>query len=421
MNVPKIESKRELYYLKYKKSSIFNSFKDNNDRNKDSKVTDKITNKRYDKIFEPKMDYITSRQRYIKNLYKNDNIDLKISSKKYHSKIKRIKSRSNSKTNIINSNILFHSLNENKINIKRNMTFYKDNSNNNRKSPALIRKKNNRKLRTIYSRNNDSIIINNILTNSQIIKDASIISNKERNINEGNKTQDNINYNKIRPIKFDMKKIKNSKNYLENEFKLKNNNIKCEREKEELLKRKVKEKAFNRKNFIKDENNKNELLPPIYKFKQKIKNKKTNLNNLESVNYNIINNKSSKMREEYTNLSSIKPSFEKVTSFEIKIPNDNKTNGIKIKNILHSEGLHFFNFSEEADIISGNKGKYIFKIRNSYNDKSFKDKIRKINSKFKKLNVKLNKTDRNYSKKKSELFHDIPKLTDTSKNKKNKK
>ena len=40
-----------------------------------------------------------------------------------------------------------------------------------------------------------------------------------------------------------------------------------------------------------------------------------------------------------------------------------------------------------------------------------------INSKFKKLNVKLNKVNRNYSKKKSELFHDIPTVTKSSKNK----
>ena len=150
----------------------------------------------------------------------------------------------------------------------------------------------------------------------------------------------------------------------------------------------------------------------------KILNKKTNINNLESVNYNIINNKKSNIRQEYTSLSAIKPSFEKILNYEIKVPKDfNKVNEVQLKNILNSEGLHYFHFSEEGDIISGRKGKYIFKVRNTNNEKDYKLKIKKINSKFKKLNVKLNKVNRNYSKKKSELFNDIPKITKSSKNK----
>ena len=421
MNGPKIESKKEMYYLKYKKSSIFNSLSDINDIKNDSKITDKITNGRYDKIFEPKMNNLTSRQRYIQNLYKNDYTDIKISLKKHHSKIVRNKSRSNSEVDFEKSNLLFNPLTDNKKNLKRSMTFYKDNSNNNNKIRVIKRAKNNNKVSSNYSRNFD--YINN--TTSEINKESSIISNKKKNINEVNKKVDIVNNNKTKLIKKDIHKKKNNKNYLENEFKFKNNYIKSEREKEELLRKKVKEKAFNRKNNIKEENIKNELLPPMYIFKQNIKNKKTNISNLESVNYNILNNKKSNIRKAYTDLSSIKPSFEKVTDYEIKMPkNYNKINDVTIKNILHSEGLHSFKFSEEGDIIGGTKGKFKFEIRNSNNDKFFDLKIKRINSKFKKLDVKLNKTERKHSKKKSELFHDIPKIdktTKTTKTSKNKK
>ena len=66
--------------------------------------------------------------------------------------------------------------------------------------------------------------------------------------------------------------------------------------------------------------------------------------------------------------------------------------------------MHFFNFTEQGDVIGGNKGKYIFKIRNSNNEKNFNDKIKKVNSKFNKFNVKLKKVDDNHSRKKTDLI-----------------
>ncbi len=419
MNAPKIESKREIYYLKYKKSSIFDdSFPQKSERNEDSKITDKVTNRRYDKIFIPKLDNLTSRQRYIQNLYKNDFVDLINTPKKKHSKIKRIKYRSNSESYAKNKT----TLTENNFYKKRNKSFYRANSNNDEKSLTILRTTTDHRIRSIYSRYSDIFNTDNNFANSNNKHNkASILSNKEKNIEKYNicKVSDNSK-TRIKPKKLEVNKNKNVKNCLEKEFKMKNNIIKSEREKEELLRKKVREKQYNKKNNIKIENNSNELLPPMYKFRLKIKNenKKTNINNLESVNYNIINNKKSNIRQEYTNLSAIKPSFEKISNYEIKIPKDfNKVNEVQLKKILNSEGLHYFHFSEEGDIISGRKGKYIFKIRNTNNEKEYKKKIKRVNSKFKKLNVKLNKVNRNYSKKKSELFHDIPKVTKSSKNK----
>ncbi len=419
MNAPKIESKREIYYLKYKKSSIFDdSFPQKSERNEDSKITDKVTNRRYDKIFIPKLDNLTSRQRYIQNLYKNDFVDLINTPKKKHSKIKRIKYRSNSESYAKNKT----ALTENNFYKKRNKSFYRANSNNDEKSLTILRTTTDHRIRSIYSRYSDIFNTDNNFANSNNKHNkASILSNKEKNIEKYNicKVSDNSK-TRIKPKKLEVNKNKNVKNCLEKEFKMKNNIIKSEREKEELLRKKVREKQYNKKNNIKIENNSNELLPPMYKFRLKIKNenKKTNINNLESVNYNIINNKKSNIRQEYTNLSAIKPSFEKISNYEIKIPKDfNKVNEVQLKKILNSEGLHYFHFSEEGDIISGRKGKYIFKIRNTNNEKEYKKKIKRVNSKFKKLNVKLNKVNRNYSKKKSELFHDIPKVTKSSKNK----
>ena len=416
MNAPKIESKREIYYLKYKKSSIFDdSFPQKSERNEDYKITDKVTNRRYDKIFIPNLDNLTSRQRYIQNLYKNDFVDLINTPKKKHSKIKRIKYRSNSESYSKNKT----ALTENNFYKKRNKSFYRANSNNDEKSLTILRTTTDHRIRSIYSRYSDIFNTDNNFANSNNKHNkASILSNKEKNIEKYN-ISDNSK-TKIKPKKLEVNKNKNVKNCLEKEFKMKNNIIKSEREKEELLRKKVREKQYNKKNNIKIENNNNELLPPMYKFRLKIKNenKKTNINNLESVNYNIINNKKSNIRQEYTNLSAIKPSFEKISNYEIKIPKDfNKVNEVQLKNILNSEGLHYFHFSEEGDIISGRKGKYIFKIRNTNNEKDYKKKIKRVNSKFKKLNVKLNKVNRNYSKKKSELFHDIPTVTKSSKNK----
>jgi hypothetical protein len=402
------ESKREIFYLKYKKSYIFdNPSGYNTERNVNSKLTDKITNKRYDEIFIPKMDNLTSRQRYIQNLYNTDKIELDIKQKKSRPKIKRTPFRSKSSNNIdIKKGIFFGSLSaKDNINKKRSMSFFRKSSNNDQKILNILRTTNNHKIRNYYSKFSDIFNLNkNILPYPE--------KNKKHPSNTINDIDNEIKKikTKIKPIPINLKGINNTKNYFQRELILKNNTIKSEREKEELLRRKVKEKIYNKKNKIKKENLTNGLLIPIYKFKLQVKNNKTDINNLESVNYNIINNKKNNIRQIYTNLSSAKPSLENISNYEIIIPkNFNKINEVKLKNILHCEGLHFFNFTEQGDIIGGNKGKYIFKIRNSNLDKNFNNKIKNVNSKFSKLNVKLNKINGNYSRKKTDLIPSNPK------------
>jgi hypothetical protein len=401
MNKAKIESQREKYYLKYKKSSIFDPAPNNTTKNEKYTITDKITHKNYQKKFKPKENIITSRQRYINSLYKNDLTDLTYTPIKKRSKIKRMKSNSSlNKTN--NNDASFsHPLTERKeISIKRKISFFRESSLNDEKAIKILRTTRNHRLRSFYSKTSDIFNTHNTSANS-----VKICKKYEKNKNNENlnKTYDNIR--KMKPISLKKDKTRNTKNFFLRELTSKNNKIRSEREKEELLKKKVKEKSFHKKSFAKEEKIKDELLPPMYVYKLKNKNRKTNINNLESVSYNIINNRNSNMREIYSTLSSAKPSFEKVSNYEIIIPNNFKQlNEVKLKNILHAEGLHFFNFTEQGDVIAGNKGKYIFKIRNSNNEKNFKDKIKKVNSKFSKLNVKLKKVDDNYVKKKTDLM-----------------
>ena len=401
MNKAKIESQREKYYLKYKKSSIFDPAPNNTTKNEKNKITDKITNKDNPKKFKPKEDIITSRQRYINSLYKNDLADLTFTPKKKRPKIRRMKSNSSFNKNNSNKASFSHPLTEKKeISMKRKMSFFRESSLNDEKTIKILRTTRNHKLRSFLSKTSDIFNTHNTSTNSVKI-DKKCEKNKNNEVL--NKTSDNIR--KIKPLSLKMNKMRNTKNFFLRELTSKNNTIRSEREKEELLRKKVKEKSFHKKSFAKEEKIKDEVLPPMYEYKLKNKNRKTNINNLESVSYNIINNRNSNIRQIYSTLSSAKPDFEKVSNYEIIIPNNFKQlNEVKLKNILHSEGLHFFNFTEQGDVISGNKGKYIFKIRNSNIEKNFKDKIKKVNSKFSKLNVKLKKVDDNHSRKKTDLI-----------------
>lgn len=392
------ETKKKIYYIKYKKSSIFDNSPNITERNNNTKITEKITKKKYDKIFKPKEDSLTSRQRYIKSLYDIDLNELIKTPKKSHSKINRKPLRPLSSYTCKNNKkkylhlFLSEKFNNNK---KRKMSFFRQSSNNDENSIKILRTTTNHKLRSLHSKFSDIFNTNNKINYSEANKNK--LSKNNNTIEKLNKTSMNIK-RKIQPII-------NSENFSFREINPKNHIIKSEREKEQLLRRNVKEKAYNKKSDAKSENIKNELFPPIYKFKEKIKNKKTDINNLESVNYNIINNRKNNKREDYINLSSIVPSSEIVDKYEIIIPkNYNTINEMKLKNILHAEGIHFFNFSEHGDIIGGTKGRYSFKIRNSINDNKFKDKIKKVNCKFSKINVKLKKLSGNYSRKNTGLI-----------------
>ena len=424
MNDAKIESKREMDYYKYRKSSIFEPYI--LEKKDTSNITEKITKRKYDKIFVPKLQTITSHQRYIDNLYRSDLNNPAFTPKKIHSKIKRNLYRNKSVNNpTFYKDILFRNLNEtNKINKTTKNFFLKENSNNyDDKRLEILRTTTNHKVRSFYSRYSDIFNLkNNKPFNEENQNKTSIMKSRKKDKKNGSKKLEYLKQ-RIKPIekKF-YKTIKIPDTNIETKKNTRYNKIKSEREKEELLRKKVQDKTFHRKNLLKIDNIKYESMPTLYQTKIEINNKKTNLNNLESVNYNIINNKKSSKNEEYIKLSSIKPSFQKITNYEIKVPkNYAEANELKLKKILSMEGIHFFNFSEQGDLIGGNKGKFVFQIRNSNNDNKYNDTMKKINSKMSKMNVMLKKTNKNYLKKKTDLYSDVPKITRNTPIKKNKK
>ena len=137
-------------------------------------------------------------------------------------------------------------------------------------------------------------------------------------------------------------------------------------------------------------------------------NTKTNASNIESVNYDIISNKKNNLYDKYNKLSNQKASVSEYDNYEIIIPkNYNKLDGQKLKNMLHAEGVHYFGFSEEANI-GGDKGKFKFKIRKSNLDKNDKNNCvtklsKKLSSSF---NVKLKKADEVNERKTTEITQD---------------
>lgn len=95
---------------------------------------------------------------------------------------------------------------------------------------------------------------------------------------------------------------------------------------------------------------------------------------MESVKYDIISTKaSSSFYSKYKTLSTPsannntnKASLSKIESYEIVFHNNHSNNPLnesKIKDLLHSQGIHFFNFKEQANILSGGNSKFQFKIR----------------------------------------------------------
>ena len=149
------------------------------------------------------------------------------------------------------------------------------------------------------------------------------MTSRKKNKNTNSKIPEYLKQ-KIKPLDRNYNKIRFPKKNFNTETNSRYNRIKSEREKEELLRKKVKQKEFNRKKISNIFNNTNESMPTLYHFKKKLNNKKTNLGNVESVGYNILNNKKSNKTEEYITLSSKKPSFLKLTSYEIKNKNTEK-------------------------------------------------------------------------------------------------
>ena len=410
MNEAKIESKKEKIYLKYRKSSIFDPLPCNTETNDKIKITEKVTKRKYDKIFIPKLENIPPRQRYIESLYNKDLNNLTFTPKKVQSKIKRAKSV-NPK---IYKNLIANPFNDrNNFNKKSQKFFLRENLNDyDEKRMHILRTTTSHKVRSFYSKYSDIFHLkNNDLTYPEIKKEkSSILASRKKNKNTKSKIAEYLQQ-KANPIDRNNNKIIFRKKNFNTEINSRFNRIKSEREKEELLRKKVNQKEFNRKDITKIFSNANESMPALYKFKKGINNKKTNLNNMESVGYNIFNNKKSNKFEEYITLCSTKAEYLEPTNYEIKIPkNFNQADDLGLKQYLSSKGIHFYDFSEQGDLIGGCKGKFLFKIRNSDNDNTNNNdsKIKKMNSKLSKMNAMLKRYNTNYLKKKTDLKVDIP-------------
>lgn len=435
MNTANITSKREWLYLKYKKSSIFEDTPYSTERkynDTESRVTDKITNRKYDNIFTPRFIEMTARERYTQNLLTSDNKSPSIKTHRALSLKKKLSISTGTQTEIINR----------KKNIKDSRSEYLktvQNSDIKNKSKNKSVSKLVRRAKSFYSKENKNLDLNsykkdNIMKNGNDSRSRNLYSITLNAFNVANFSSNVINHNEKKNEQKDILELKSENNiFLESKKTTKNTIIKpipisnffnkthkgffkyeserknndkllSENDRKKILYKNVKEKKFNKISIEKAEKLINGNLPPMYQIQSLLK-KKTNIGNLESVNYDIITTKENTSRENYYNLNSMKAKYEEINNFEIIVPkNYNGFDEYKLKNVLYSEGLHFFNFHEKGDIIGGEKGKFEFKLRNSKLDKNIQEKIRKVNYKFNKMNVKLKKIEKNSSKKKTDLF-----------------
>ena len=245
-------------------------------------------------------------------------------------------------------NLILNSFNANNNFNKKSQNFFLKESLNDydEKRFHILRTTTNHKVRSFYFKYSDIFHLNNndiIYPETKKYK-SSIMNSRKKNKNTKSKIAEYLK-RQIKPLDRDYNKIKFFNKNANIGINKRYNRIKSEREKEELLRKKVKQKEFNRKDISKIFSNENKSMPALYKAKRGINNKKANLNNLESVGYNIFNNKNSNKIEEYITLSSKKPSYLELTNYEIKMPkNYNQVNDLKIKKLLTSKGIHFFIF-----------------------------------------------------------------------------
>ena len=169
------------------------------------------------------------------------------------------------------------------------------------------------------------------------------------------------------------------------------------------LENNIENKKYNKLSLLLNKDFANsDFVPFLHKM-----NKKTNASNIESVNYDIISNKSNNLYDKYNKLSNKKSTFSEYENYEIIVPkNYNKLDGSKLKNLLHAQGVHFYAFREQANV-QGDKGKFKFRVRKSNIDTGNNNNNNKIEKLSKKLsnvfNVKLKKYNEINEKKTSEI------------------
>ena len=275
--------------------------------------------------------------------------------------------------------------------------FYNDKFLNDRYN-YIFRNTNSSRIRKIYSMSSDIFNLNGSSPNCTNEKISSFYNQKKINY-----LRNEYNYAPIKKLNKSLNKIKRNKskeNTNNNKPAVSNNPKQLLKDKLQIFIDDANSRKFNRSSYLlRKDYNKSDIKPLLT-----MKNK-SNLSNISSVNYNIITTDiNPNINDQYLKYSNIKPEFTNYESYEIIIPrNFNNTSESKLQNILHSEGLHYFDFQLDGDIVVGEKGKYTFNIRKSNldNDKNNTNKIiKKLEEKY---NIKLEKTHKENKKKASEI------------------
>ena len=390
---------------------------------KQKPIYDKITNITFTNgnSCESKNTDISSRQKYLNNILKNS---LKpYNDKKTFPKLSKIRRSRNIQ------NKTFDKMNSSEYESKNTHNFRCFSNNSKSKTEykvkdtqscysyrtynkeVILRKTNNSRIRKLYSMTSD--IFNIDESSSNIIENSSFYNSRNYNYNNnytessieniflGKEKNHNNNYQyftKEDKYGFD-DKLNNTltKDLFINGRSINSNKIKN-------YNKNVQNKTYKKLSLLSNKDFSNsDFVPFLHKIKSITK---TNESNIESVNYDIISNKSNNLYDKYNKLSNKKVVNSQYENYEIIIPKDyNRIDGSKLKNLLHAEGIHFFNFREDANV-SGNKGKFKFKIRNSNIDKNNNEvnNIGKLSKKIKKLfNIKLKKCEEFNEKKTTEI------------------
>ena len=408
--IVKLENQKELF-LKTNQPKVNQKFM----LHKQKPLTDKITNIKFVKEYthEPNNTEISSKQKYFinssENLLKpyNNKNTFKLS-KIHRSKNTQNKTFDNGNSCVSNNRRIYNSGN---FKVKSTKSFY-----NHREydKEDILRKTNNSRLRKLYSMESNIFNLDKSLTNLVQSVPFYINPNLNNKINNIARTPESIhlqkeNNHKNKNLKFftlddECKFDENLNNYSpEEEFIIKNarnrniNSIKKD-------KLNFDNKNYNKCSFLLNNNFSNSnFISFLHKIRLK---EKTNESNIESVNYDIISNKSNNLYDKYNTLSNKKASNSQYENYEIIIPkNYNKLDSSKLKNFLHAQGIHYFSFKEDA-VVSGDSGKFTFKIRKSTIDKK-NDKVNNIEKLSKKLkqmfDVKLKKYDEVNKRKTTEI------------------
>lgn len=417
----KLESQKELF-LKSNHPTAYQRYT----LRKQKPITEKITNITFTKEYLPKNIEVSSRQKYLNNILENS---LKpYNDQKTFRKLSKIhRSRNNNNKTFDNENSSlsqsrssynFRSLSnyskcKTEYKIKRPQSFF---SNRTYNKEDVLRKTNNSRIRKLYSMASDIFNLDESSTN--LIQHSSFYNNNNYNNNieysvdtihfgnENNYKNKNIKNFSVNDEYDDNSYISSSKGLLEKgncEFSIQTAR-RINLNKLKKYKKNVENKKFNKLSLLLNKDfSHSDFVPFLHKIKSKTK---TNESNIESVNYDIISNKSNNLYDKYNKFSNKKANSSQYDNYEIIIPkNYNKLDGSKLKNLLHSQGIHFFGFREDAKV-AGDRGKFKFKIRKSITDKNNSNinNIEKLSKKLNKIfNVKLKKYDEINERKTTEI------------------